>query len=101
MHCIRVLGVGFRGFGSGSLGGVRLGYLPALGQSFRGRVQGLGSRALRGARLGCLLALGSGDGLDGAEGPVEPGLLGSLHLVESQTQVVLQILVEERERKII
>lgn len=46
-------------------------------------------------RLGGLLPLGSSDGLDGAECSVEPGLLGGLHLVEGQTQVVLQVLIEE------
>lgn len=49
-------------------------------------------------RLGGLLALGPSDGFNGAERSVKPGLLGSLHLVEGQTQVVLQVLVEvERE----
>lgn len=47
--------------------------------------------------LGGLLALGPGDGLNGAERPVEPGLLGSLHLVEGQAQVVLQVLVKEEQ----
>lgn len=46
--------------------------------------------------LGGLLALGPSDGLDGAERPVEPGLLGGLHLVESQPQMVLQVLIEEQ-----
>lgn len=46
-------------------------------------------------RLGGLLALGPSDGFDGAERSIEPGLLGGLHLVESQTQVVLQVLIEE------
>ena len=46
-------------------------------------------------RLGGLLALGTSDGFDGAERSVEPGLFGSLHLVEGQTQVVFQILIEE------
>lgn len=50
-------------------------------------------------RLGGLLALGPSDGFDGAECAVEPGLLGGLHLIESQTQVVLQIL-DEREQEI-
>lgn len=45
--------------------------------------------------LGGLLALGPSDGLDGAERSVEPGLLGSLHLVEGQAEVVLQVLIEE------
>lgn len=45
--------------------------------------------------LGGLLALGPSDGLDGAERSVEPGLLGGLHLVEGQTQVVFQVLFEE------
>lgn len=49
--------------------------------------------------LGGLLALGPGDGLDGAERPVEPGLLGSLDLVEGQAQVVLQVLVREEQVK--
>ena len=46
-------------------------------------------------KLGGLLALGPSDGLDRAERSVEPGLLGSLHFVEGQTQVVLQVLIEE------
>ncbi len=48
-----------------------------------------------GYQLGGLLALGPGDGLDRAERSVEPGLLGSLHLVEGQTQMVLQVLNKE------
>lgn len=44
-------------------------------------------------RLGCLLALSTSDGLDGTKCSVEPGLLGSLHLIQSQTQMVLQVLV--------
>lgn len=46
-------------------------------------------------RLGGLLALGPRDGLDGAERAVEPGLLGGLHFVEGQTQVVLQVLMAQ------
>lgn len=45
--------------------------------------------------LGGLLALGPRDRLDGAERSVEPGLLGSLNLVECQTQVVLQVLMKK------
>lgn len=44
-------------------------------------------------RLSGLLALGPSNGLDGTERSVEPGLLGSLYLVEGQTQVVLQVLI--------
>ena len=47
--------------------------------------------------LGGFLALGPGNGLDGAERSVEPGLLSSLHLVESQAQVMLQVLEGGRE----
>lgn len=46
--------------------------------------------------LGGLLALRAGNGLDGAERSVEPGLLGRLNLVERQTQMVLQVLHGER-----
>lgn len=46
-------------------------------------------------RLGGLLALGPSHGLDRAERSIEPGFLGSLHFVEGQTQVVLQVLIEE------
>lgn len=52
-------------------------------------------------RLGGLLPLGPSDGLDGAERSVEPGLLGGLHLVEGQTEVVLQVLIEEERNVII
>lgn len=49
-------------------------------------------------RLSGLLALVPSDGFNGAERSVKPGLLSSLHLVEGQTQVVFQVLVEvERE----
>lgn len=50
-----------------------------------------------GGPLGGLFALGPSDGLDGAQGPVEPGLLGGLDLVEGQTQVVLQVLKRQEE----
>lgn len=49
-------------------------------------------------RLGGLLALRASDRFDGAERAVEPGLLGGLHLIESQTQVVLQVLNEEEQQ---
>ena len=52
-------------------------------------------------RLGGLLPLGPSDGLDGAERSVEPGLLGGLHFVEGQTQVVLQVLIEEERTAIV
>lgn len=42
--------------------------------------------------LSGLFALGAGDRFDGAERSVEPGLFGGLHLVESQTQMMLQVL---------
>lgn len=50
-----------------------------------------------GLRLGGLFALGPSDSLDGAQGSVEPGLLGGLNLVEGQTQMVLQVLKGEEE----
>lgn len=50
--------------------------------------------------LGGVLPLGPGDGLDRAERSVEPGLLGGLHLIQSQTQMVLQVLTRETNRKI-
>ena len=47
-------------------------------------------------QLGVLLApLGARHRLDGAEGAVEPGLLGGLHFIHGQTQVVLQVLGQE------
>lgn len=51
----------------------------------------------RGLGLGGLFALGPSDSLDGAQGSVEPGLLGGLDLIEGQTQVVLQVLQGEEE----
>lgn len=51
-------------------------------------------------RLGGLLALGPSDGFDGAEGSVEPGLLGGLDLVEGQTQVVLQVLNQQQREEL-
>lgn len=51
----------------------------------------------RGLRLGGLFALGPSDGLDGAQGSVEPGLLGGLNLIEGQTQMVLQVLQGEED----
>lgn len=50
-----------------------------------------------GLRLGGLFALGPSDSLDGAQGSVEPGLLGGLNLIEGQTQMVLQVLKGEEE----
>lgn len=50
------------------------------------------TRTGRGVGLGGLFALGPSDGLDGAQGSVEPGLLGGLNLIESQTQMVFQVL---------
>lgn len=44
--------------------------------------------------LSGLLALGPGDSFNGAERSVKPGLLGCLHLIEGQTQVVLEVLIE-------
>lgn len=42
--------------------------------------------------LGGLLALAPSHRLDGAQGPVEPGLLGGLDLVQGHAQLVLQVL---------
>lgn len=50
------------------------------------------TRTGRGVGLGGLFALGPSDGFDGAQGSVEPGLLGGLNLIESLTQMVLQVL---------
>lgn len=49
------------------------------------------------SRLGGFFALRPGDRLDGAERSVEPGLLSGLDFIQSQTQVVLQVLGEEGE----
>lgn len=51
-------------------------------------------------RLGGLFALGPSYRLDGAERSVEPGLLGGLYFVEGQTQVVLQVLIEEEREEL-
>lgn len=69
--------------------------MPA-GFSVGSSTHGLGKTGVGVIRLGGLLALVPRDGLDGAERSVEPGLLGGLHLVQGQTQVVLQVLVEDK-----
>lgn len=47
-----------------------------------------------GCRLGVLFSsLGPRGGFDGAERSVEPGLLGGLNLVNSEAQMVLQVLL--------
>lgn len=56
------------------------------------------TRTGRSVGLGGLFALGPSDGLDGAQGSVEPGLLGGLNLIESQTQMVLQVLKTEGQK---
>lgn len=58
---------------------------------------GLERTQVPGPRLGGLFALGPSDSLDGAQGSVEPGLLGGLNLIEGQTQMVLQVLKGEEE----
>lgn len=70
------------GGGSGRVGGCP--EAPELHTGRTGTDRGLG--------LGGLFALGPSDGLDGAQGSVEPGLLGGLDLIEGQTQMVLQVL---------
>lgn len=75
------------GVGSGRVGGCP--EAPELHTGRTGTDRGLG---LGGLGLGGLFALGPSDGLDGAQGSVEPGLLGGLDLIEGQTQMVLQVL---------